>query len=160
MFTRGDRRGDRSRDRSPRRSPRVNIVYDYLTAYCFSLPSTKYVACYKLNTSDSIYAKVCTMSTQRNDARTYTCVSYNLLLGLGLDLYGVLYHHDSLAVDIRDLYPSSIFVFWATVCKTVRPMLSDRCLSVSPVCLSATLVYCGQTVGWTRMPLDAKATLC
>ena len=28
---------------------------------------------------------------------------------------------------------------WATVYKTVRPMLSDRCLSV-------TLVYCGQTV--------------
>jgi len=27
---------------------------------------------------------------------------------------------------------------WATVCKTVRPMLSDRCLSVCPVlsCLS------------------------
>jgi len=33
----------------------------------------------------------------------------------------------------------------ATVCKTVRPMLSDRC----PVCpvLSVTLLYCGQTVG-------------
>jgi len=29
-------------------------------------------------------------------------------------------------------------------------MLSDRCLSVSSV-LSATLVYCGQTVGWIRM---------
>jgi len=34
--------------------------------------------------------------------------------------------------------------FWATVCKTVRPTLSDRCLSV---CLSVTLVYCDQTVG-------------
>jgi len=29
-----------------------------------------------------------------------------------------------------------MFGVWATVCKTVRPMLSDRCLSV-------TLVYCG-----------------
>jgi len=29
---------------------------------------------------------------------------------------------------------------WATVCRTVR-RLSVRCLSVSPVCLSATLVY-------------------
>jgi len=29
--------------------------------------------------------------------------------------------------------------FWAAVCKTVRPMLSDHCLS----CLSVTLVYCG-----------------
>jgi len=25
--------------------------------------------------------------------------------------------------------------FWVTVCKTVRPMLPDRCLSVCPVCL-------------------------
>jgi len=30
--------------------------------------------------------------------------------------------------------------FWTTVCKTVRPMLSDRC-PVCPVCLSVTLVY-------------------
>jgi len=29
-------------------------------------------------------------------------------------------------------------------------MPSDRCLSV---CLSVTLVYCGQTVGWIEMPL-------
>ena len=37
-------------------------------------------------------------------------------------------------------------LFLATVCKTVRPMLSDRCpsvLSVLSVCLSVTLVYCG-----------------
>jgi len=43
--------------------------------------------------------------------------------------------------------------FWATVCKTVGRMLSDRChvrLPVCPVlsvCLSVTLVYCGQMVG-------------
>jgi len=37
--------------------------------------------------------------------------------------------------------------FWATVCKTVCPMLSDHCLSVLS-CLSVTLVYCGQTIGW------------
>ena len=36
--------------------------------------------------------------------------------------------------------------FWATVCKTVRPMLSVRCLSCLSV-LSVTLVYCGQMVG-------------
>jgi len=48
----------------------------------------------------------------------------------------------------------SALVYWATVCKTVRPMLSDCrlsvllsvCLSVLSV-LSVTLVYCGQTVG-------------
>ena len=34
-------------------------------------------------------------------------------------------------------------------------MLSDRCLS----CLSLTLVYCGQTVGWIRMPLGIELGL-
>jgi len=51
--------------------------------------------------------------------------------------------------------------FWATVCKTVRPMLSDCCLYVCQlsVCLSvlsATLVYCGQMVGWTTMSLGIE----
>jgi len=33
----------------------------------------------------------------------------------------------------------SVKRFWATVCKTVRPMLSDRCLTVCPVCDVGTL---------------------
>jgi len=45
--------------------------------------------------------------------------------------------------------------FWSTVCETVRPMLSDRCLS----CLSVTLVYCGQTVGWIKMKLGMQVGL-
>jgi len=45
--------------------------------------------------------------------------------------------------------------FWATIYKTVRPVLSDRC----PVCLSVTLVYCGQTVGWIKMKLCMKVGL-
>jgi len=55
--------------------------------------------------------------------------------------------------------------FWATVCKTVRPMLSDRCpvclsvcLSFCPV-LSATLVYCGRTVGRIKMKLRTQVGL-
>jgi len=44
---------------------------------------------------------------------------------------------------------------WATVCKTVRPMLSDRCLS----CLSVTLVYCGQTLGRLKMKLGTQVGL-
>jgi len=31
-------------------------------------------------------------------------------------------------------------------------MLWDRC----PVCLSVTLVYCGQTVGWIKMPFGTE----
>jgi len=54
--------------------------------------------------------------------------------------------------------------FWATICKTVRPMLSDRCLSVVSVlsvlsCLSVALVYCGQTAGWIKMKLGMQVGL-
>ena len=37
-------------------------------------------------------------------------------------------------------------------------MLLDLCLSVCPV-LSVTLVYCGQMVGWIKMPLGTKVGL-
>jgi len=37
-------------------------------------------------------------------------------------------------------------------------MLSDRCLSC-PVCLSVTLVYCGQTVGRIKMKLGTQVGL-
>ena len=53
--------------------------------------------------------------------------------------------------------------FWATVCKKVHPMLSDRCLSVClsvcHFCLSVTLVYCGQTVGWIKIKLGMQVGL-
>jgi len=55
----------------------------------------------------------------------------------------------------RDGYPILSSPFWATVCKTVRPMLSDRCLSVclavrpvcdvgvfKPTCKILKLAYC------------------
>ena len=38
---------------------------------------------------------------------------------------------------------------------TVCPVLQDR-YPFCPVCLSVTLVHCGQTVGWIKMPLDAE----
>jgi len=46
------------------------------------------------------------------------------------------------------------FCFCATVCKMVRPMLSDCC----PV-LSVRLVCCGQTARWIKMPLDTEVGL-
>jgi len=45
--------------------------------------------------------------------------------------------------------------FWATFSKTVRPMLSDSCLSCLSL-LSVTLTYCGQTVGWIKMKLGLE----
>ena len=40
------------------------------------------------------------------------------------------------SIDMEDLQDAmdKIWVDWVTVCKTIRPMLSDRCLSVCPVC--------------------------
>jgi len=35
-------------------------------------------------------------------------------------------------------------------------MLADRCVSVCLVCMSVTLVYCGQTVGWIKMKLGTE----
>ena len=55
--------------------------------------------------------------------------------------------------------------FWATVCKMVGPMLSDRCPVCLPHCmsvctvLSVTLVYYGQTVGWIKMKLSVQVGL-
>jgi len=49
--------------------------------------------------------------------------------------------------------------FWATVCKTVRPICYIGPLSC-PVCLSVTLVYCGQTVGRIKMKLGRQVGLC
>ena len=50
-------------------------------------------------------------------------------------------------------------LFWATVCKAVRPMLSDRCLSVCLSVLSVTLVYCVQTVGQIKVKLGTQVGL-
>jgi len=47
------------------------------------------------------------------------------------------------------------FTSRATVCKTVRPVLSVRCLSR----LSVTLVYCSQTVERIKMKLDMEVGL-
>ena len=48
-----------------------------------------------------------------------------------------------------------IAVFGRPLQVTVRPMLWTILLSI----LSVTLVYCGQTVGWIRMPLDTEEGL-
>ena len=45
--------------------------------------------------------------------------------------------------------------FWATVCKTVHPMLSDCCLSE----LSVTLVHCGQMVGRIQVKVGMQVGL-
>ena len=52
---------------------------------------------------------------------------------------------------------AEVYSFWATVCKSSRPMLSDRC----PVCPvpPVTLVYCGQTAEWIKMPLSTEIGL-
>jgi len=48
---------------------------------------------------------------------------------------------------------------WATVYKTVRPWYRTVVRSVCLCCLSAMLVYCGQTVGWIKMKLGTEVGL-
>ena len=62
------------------------------------------------------------------------------------------FHKTYLVGTIRYL---RMIIFLATVCKTVRPMPSVRCLSV----LFVTLVHCGQTVGWIKMNLGMQVSL-
>jgi len=49
----------------------------------------------------------------------------------------------------------SCLVYWATVCKTVRPMLSDRCLP----CPVYDRDVCGQTVGRIKTKLGMQVRL-
>ena len=58
----------------------------------------------------------------------------------------------------RHMGETSLAWFWATVCKTVRPMLSVRPLSCLS-CLSVTFVHCGQTVGRIKMKLGMQVGL-
>ena len=48
------------------------------------------------------------------------------------------------------------FDFWATVCKTVRPMLYRTVVLSVLSCLSVTLVYCDQTVARIKMKLGTR----
>ena len=67
---------------------------------------------------------------------------------------------DNVTTENMCLYLNS---FWVTVCKTVRPMLSVRCLyvclSVLCVCLSVTFAHCGQTVERIKMKLGVQVGL-
>jgi len=71
-----------------------------------------------------------------------------------VDLHAFVYN------NIGSKHPSDFdlkrtVTFWTTVCKTVRPTLSNRC-PVCRVCLSClpvTLVYCGQTIGWIKIKI-------
>jgi len=57
-------------------------------------------------------------------------------------------------------YEGFISIFLATVCKSVRPILSDRRPVLSVLyCLFVTLVYCGQTVGQIKMKIGTRVDL-
>jgi len=61
-----------------------------------------------------------------------------------------------------DILTTLAIGFWATICKTVRFMLSDRCLSVLSVCLSCLILNVGewgQTAGWIKMKLGTQVGL-
>jgi len=77
-------------------------------------------------------------------------------------VYKMLTLHRAVSIPQKNLNH-----FRATVCKTVRLMLSVRCpvcLSVGlfvclSVCLSVTFLHCGQTVGRIKMKLGMQVGL-
>jgi len=63
-------------------------------------------------------------------------------------------------VDHRDLWHRNQDWFWATVyCPFVKRFAPCYRTVVCPVCLSVTLVYCGQTAGWIEIPLGMEVGL-
>jgi len=67
------------------------------------------------------------------------------------------------------LFAAQVANFWATVCKTIRPMLSNRCLSLSllSICLSCLWRWCtvekrldGLRWNFTCRRNSALATMC
>jgi len=56
-----------------------------------------------------------------------------------------------------------MYDFWPTVCKTVRPILSHRCLSVCPVLSMSVCLWrwciVAKTVGWIKMKLGIQVGL-
>ena len=79
--------------------------------------------------------------------RYVTCMMY-----YGIWLMSVIFF---IAVHIRTS------VFGQLLQVTVHPMLQDCCslCVVCLSCLSVMLVYCGQMVGWIKMPLSTEVGL-
>jgi len=67
----------------------------------------------------------------------------------------------NLGFSVKKLYKPQKPNLGVLVCKTVRPLLSNSCLSVLSCfsVFSVTLVYCGQTVGWIKIPLYTEVGL-
>jgi len=67
--------------------------------------------------------------------KPYICPKYTVIT---VDISTLIYATPSIVRFMTTLRANYIesSSFCATICKTVRPMLSDRCLSVYPVCLS------------------------
>jgi len=82
--------------------------------------------------------KLCNSSLTR--AIRYTNAQFTLLSKLS--------HFDDTLVQMSH---SNSLIFGRPLQVTVRPMLLDCCLA-----LSVTLVFCGQTVRWIKMPLRTE----
>ena len=74
--------------------------------------------------------------------------------GFTLSLLQALKYYENGIVVLSNI---SLYIILGDLCKTVRPRLRDRCLC--PVCLSVTLVYRGETVGWIKLPLSTEVGL-
>ena len=81
--------------------------------------------------------------------------AYGVKLNYFMHLFTLVYLRNSELTPMISSAPQVVNHFWVTVCNTVRPVLSDCCLS----CLSAVWMYCGQTAGWIKTPFGMEIGL-
>jgi len=107
----------------------------------------------------SRYDHISTESSTSQTITTYMWFIRDMNCGIsqyktwtGSYLSSTLIYDCAVLLENKSVFRRWLDHFWATVCKTVRPMLSA---AVCPV-LSVTLVYCGQMVGWIKMKLGRR----
>jgi len=70
---------------------------------------------------------LCNIST--SNIKAYRLNSFYDLLRMDFFMFYILHNFGFVLLYLHYKWPIGPYAFWATVCKTVRPMLSDRCMS-------------------------------
>jgi len=132
-----------------------NISYPLYTVVACPINSSDYS---NNNTCEKKYCSILGITEYEKYCRTFCNNLPNVLL-----LSATLKQHSATSASCNLQWLSKFISLlsktkkhhhWATDCKTVRPMLSDRFPVLSV--LSVTLVYCGQRVGCINMPLGTE----
>jgi len=127
-----------------------------IALFCFERPSPGNVGIGLLDVYTALFLIACTalcLLSYRRRRRGVDCLRVCLFARLNES-------HCSMTSDLRS---GTIIAFNSSTPSRIvfgRPFVKRFALCYpTAVCLSVTLVYCGQTVGWIRMPLRAEVGL-